>query len=84
MAGLLAALEETVSLPLPAITADDERQYHTVAISRLANASVILRALGRRPDMNAAQLCGQAALLREWNAASPVTYQAFRPAEVQA
>jgi hypothetical protein len=82
MRELLAAMAENADVPLPALSPDAERQYTRLLERRMSNLAAVLETLtnARFGKLDDKQFQGQAQMLREWAAASPVTYEVYQPA----
>jgi hypothetical protein len=82
MRELLAALAAATDVPYPADSGRDaERAHKLLLIDRMSSLRAVLNQVASNNKVSAAQLGGQAELLREWTANSPVTYEPYqRPA----
>ncbi|MFD4999845.1 BRCT domain-containing protein [Streptomyces buecherae] len=72
---LLAAVREALTIPLPALSAQDEAKYGRLLQSRAADVRAALDGLLRMgvTPANAAQV------LRDWATDSPATYAHWEP-----
>jgi hypothetical protein len=74
VAGLLAAIRDSLDVPLPGLDPADERAYQALLLIRADRARIIAESV-----LDGSDLPSATDNLRRWTAETPITYVPFEP-----